>query len=586
MVDIGRDPRWGRVVEGAGEDPYLGSVMAVSRVRGFQGEDLRATNTVLATAKHFVAYGGAEGGRDYNTVDISERTLHEVYLPPFHAAVRAGVGSIMPAFNEIAGIPMHAHRPLIEETLRAEWGFDGVLISDYTGVMELIPHGVAEDSTAAGILGLNAGVDIDMVAGIYLNKIPAAVRAGRLSESTIDASVRRVLAAKYRLGLFEDPYLYSDATREREWTLTPAHREAARQVALESMVLLKNQNNALPLSRSIRTLAVIGPLADDRRIMLGSWAAAGRAEDAITPLAGIRDLLGQGTRVLHARGAGVTEMDTTGFAEAVRIASQADAVILFLGEHHDLSAEANNRTSLDLPGVQQQLAGAIVGTGKPVVAVIMNGRPLSIPWLADNGPAILEAWVPGEEAGPAIAQVLFGDYNPAGRLPDTFPRNVGQVPIYYNHKNTGRPPDPANKYTSKYLDVPWTPLYPFGHGLSYTTFEYRDISLDRSRIGRADSVTVRVRVANTGQRAGDEVVQVYIRDDVASVTRPVKELRGFRRIRLAPGEEQTVTFVLGPDALSFLDAQMRRIVEPGTFTVWAGPSSAQGIEARFEVVER
>jgi beta-glucosidase len=586
MVDIARDPRWGRIVEGAGEDPFLGSVMAAARVRGFQGDDLRANNTVLATAKHFVAYGGAEGGRDYNTVDISERTLHEVYLPPFHAAVKAGVQSIMPAFNEIAGVPMHAHRPLIEGTLREEWGFDGVIISDYTGVMELIPHGVAADSTGAGILGLRAGVDIDMVAGIYLNHVPGAVREGRLSEDFIDASVRRVLAAKYRLGLFEDPYRYSDASRERDWTLTPEHRSAARQVALESMVLLKNENNALPLSKSIGTLAVIGPLADDRRVMLGSWAAAGRPEDAITPLEGIRSTLGQGTRVLHARGAGVTEPDTSGIAEAVRIAREADAIVMFLGEHHDLSAEANNRTSLDLPGVQAQLAAAVVATGRPVIVVLFNGRPLSIPWLDENVPAILEAWFPGVEAGPAIAQVLFGDYNPAGRLPVSVPRNVGQVPIYYNHKNTGRPPDPANKYTSKYLDVPWTPLYPFGHGLSYTTFEYREIRLDKSRMTATDSVTVSVRVANTGQRAGDEVVQLYVRDDVGSVTRPVKELRGFQRIRLEPGQEQSVTFTLGPDDLAFLDAEMRRIVEPGIFTVWAGPSSAQGIEARFEVVER
>jgi beta-glucosidase len=320
--------------------------------------------------------------------------------------------------------------------------------------------------------------------------------------------------------------------------------------------------------------------------MLGSWAAAGRPEDAITPLEGIRSALEQGTRVLHARGVGVTEPDTSGIAEAVRIAREANAIVMFLGEHHDLSAEANNRTSLDLPGVQAQLAAAVVATSKPVIVVLFNGRPLSIPWLDEHVPAILEAWFPGVEAGPAIAQVLFGDYNPAGRLPVSVPRNVGQIPIYYNHKNTGRPPDPANKYTSKYLDVPWTPLYPFGHGLSYTTFEYREIRLDKSRMTAADSITVRVRVVNTGQRAGDEVVQLYVRDDVGSVTRPVKELRGFQRIRLEPGQEQSVTFILGPADLAFLDAEMRRVVEPGTFTVWAGPSSARGIEARFEVVER
>ncbi|MDH5823480.1 beta-glucosidase BglX [Luteimonas sp. RD2P54] len=585
MVDIARDPRWGRIVEGAGEDPHLGSVLAAARVRGFQGTDLAAPDTVLATAKHFVAYGGAEGGRDYNTVDVSERTLHEIYLPPFEAAVEAGVQSIMPAFNEVAGVPMHAHRRLIEDLLRGQWGFDGLLVSDYNAIQELMPHGVAATRTDAGILGLEAGVDVDMVSGIYLDDVPGAVRGARLDEAFVDASVRRVLRAKYRLGLFDDPYRYSDPRREAALTLTAAHREAARDLARKSFVLLKNEGDTLPLSKRQGTVAVIGPLADDPRQMLGNWVAAGRAADAVTPLDGIRAALGPEVRVLHAQGTGIRNGDTSGIAAAVHLARQADVVILMLGEDHEMSAEANNRTSLDLPGAQRRLAQAVHATGKPVVAVLFGGRPLSVNWLDQNVPSILMAWFPGVEAGNALADVLFGDHAPSGKLPVTFPRNVGQVPIHYNHKNTGRPPDAKDKYTSKYLDVAWTPLYPFGHGLGYTTFRYQDLRVGAARIGRGDPVDVEVTVTNTGRRAGDEVVQLYLRDDVASVTRPVKELRGFRRVTLQPGESRTVAFRLEPDALAVLDAELRPVVEPGSFTVFAGGSSADTIEASFEVVE-
>ncbi|WP_149193703.1 glycoside hydrolase family 3 N-terminal domain-containing protein [Luteimonas suaedae] len=583
MVDIARDPRWGRIVEGAGEDPYLGSRMAEARVRGFQGADLTATDTLLATAKHFVAYGGAEGGRDYNTVDVSERTLHEIYLPPFKAAVDAGVQSIMPAFNEVAGVPMHAHRPLIETLLREQWGFDGVLVSDYNAIQELMPHGVAATRTDAGILGLEAGVDIDMVSGIYLEDVAEAVRDGRLDEALVDASVRRVLRAKYRLGLFDDPYRYSDAAREVAMTLTPAHREAARELARKSFVLLKNDGDTLPLSKQVRTVAVIGPLADDRRQMLGNWAAAGRPEDAVTPLDGIRAALEPGVRVLHAQGAEIDGDDASGIDAAVRVAREADAVILMLGEDQEMSAEANNRTTLDLPGVQQRLAQAVQATGKPVVAVLFSGRPLSVNWLHDNVPSILMAWYPGVEAGHALADVLFGDHAPSGKLPVTFPRNVGQVPIHYNHKNTGRPPDAEDKYTSKYLDVHWTPLYPFGHGLTYTRFRYDDLRVMTPRIGRGEAADVEVMVTNTGRRVGDEVVQLYLRDDVASFTRPVKELRGFQRVTLQPGESRTLRFRLEPKAMALLDADLRPVVEPGTFTVFAGGSSAETIETTFEV---
>lgn len=583
MVDVARDPRWGRVVEGSGEDTYLGQVMAVARVRGFQGNDLRAADSVLATAKHFVAYGGAEAGRDYNTVDISERTLREVYLPPFHAAVEAGVGSIMASFNEIAGVPMHANGPLINGVLRGEWGFDGVLVSDYTGVMELMHHGIAANATEAGTRALEAGVDIDMVSDIYRKDMPKAVRAGKLPVATVDDAVRRVLRAKYRLGLFDNPYRNCDESLEKSQTLTADHRDAARTMARESMVLLKNKGNVLPLSKQIRTLAVIGPLADNPRVMLGSWAGMGRPEDVVTPLAGIRAAVGPETKVLYARGTDINTADTTGIAEAVRIAGQADAVLLMLGEAEDMSGEANNRTTLDLPGVQEQLALAVQKAGKPVAAVLFNGRPLSVNSLQEQVPSILEAWFPGVEAGHALADVVFGDYNPAGRLPITFPRNVGQVPIYYAHKNTGRPPREEERYSSKYLDVSWKPLYAFGHGLSYTSFRYDGLRLSQKKIPANGTQQVEVTVTNTGDRAGDEVVQLYLRDDVASITRPVKQLRGFRRIHLLPGQSETLTFTLTANDFSFYGADMKQVVEPGSFTVFAGGNSVDNLEAKFEV---
>jgi beta-glucosidase len=584
MVDIARDPRWGRIVEGAGEDPYLGSVMASAKVRGFQGTDLSADNTLLATAKHYAAYGGAEAGRDYNTVDVSERTLREIYLPPFRAAVAAGAGSVMAAFNEVSGIPMHAHRHLIRDVLRDEFGFDGILVSDYTGIWELLHHRIAQDSAAAGVLGLRAGVDIDMVSGIYVHHLPGAVRAGRIDEALVDEAVRRVLRAKYLLGLFEDPYRYSDPARETTWVLTPEHREQARDAARRSLVLLKNDGAVLPLRKDPGTIAVIGPLAADSGSVLGGWAGAGQSADAITVLEGIRRAVGSGTRVLYARGAPVDSADRSGFEEAMQAARSADAIVLVLGENRDMSAEARSRTSIDLPGVQRELAQAVHATGKPVVAVLLNGRPLAIPWLAEYVPAILEAWFPGTEAGLAIADVLFGDYNPSGKLPVTFPRNVGQVPIYYNHKNTGRPPSETSPWTSKYIDVPWTPLYPFGHGLSYTMFAFSEPRLSRAVIGPTDTLTVEITVTNTGAREGEEVVQLYVRDEVASVTRPVRELRGFEKISLPPGRSRTLSFTLRPDDLAFHDEQMQRVVEPGFFTVWMGTSSAdERHSTRFEV---
>lgn len=585
MVDIARDPRWGRIVEGSGEDPYLGSVMAAARVRGFQGTDLNAPNTMLACAKHFAAYGGAEGGRDYNTVDISERTLREIYLKPFHAAVDAGVATLMSSFNEISGIPSHANPFLTKTVLRDEWGFEGFVVGDYTGVLELLQHGIGATRAEVGKKALEAGVDMDMVSGIYANDLPALVNDGQLDIGVVDEAVRRVLRAKYALGLFDDPYRYSDPSRQAAFTLTPDQRAVARKMAQESIVLLKNDGGVLPLSKGIETLAVIGALADDARSSLGSWAAAGRPEDVVTILTGIREAVGSNTEVVYARGAGPLDDDASGIPEAVRAAEGADAVVLVVGEDAGMSGEASNRSSLDLPGAQQQLAEAIYATGKPVVAVLMNGRPLSVTWLDEHVPSILETWYLGVEMGHAVADVLFGDVNPSGKLPVTFPRNVGQVPIYYNHKNTGRPPDASNHYTSKYLDVPWTPLYVFGHGLSYTTFDYANLQVNPQTIHPAGSVTVQVEVTNTGEREGVEVVQLYLRDEVASVTRPVKELRRFERVALAPGETKTVTFTLGPDDLSFLDVHLEPVVEPGFFTVYVGTSSAAELSGRFEVVE-
>ncbi len=587
MVDIARDPRWGRIVEGSGEDPYLGSVMAAARVRGFQGDSLGANNTLMATAKHFVAYGGAEGGRDYNTVDISDRTLHEIYLPPFHAAVDAGVGSVMAAFDEVGGVPMHANERLIDGVMRGDWGFRGVVVSDWTGIMELQHHGIAGTPEEAGIAALEAGVDIDMVSGIYLKDLPAAVKAGRVSMDDVDEAVRRVLRAKWDLGLFEDPYRYIDPERQKAMTLTPENVRAAREVARESMVLLRNEGGVLPLRKDAGTIAVIGALADDGRSAIGNWAAAGRAEDAVTVLEGIRRAVAAGTKVLYAKGAApeIGGTDTTGFPDALRAAGQADVVVLVIGETQDMSAEAASRSDIDLPGVQLALAKRIVATGKPVVVVLMNGRPLAIPWLAEHVPAILESWFLGVQMGPAVADVLFGDFDPSGKLPVTFPRAVGQVPIYYDHKNTGRPASPEDHYTSKYIKLPWTPLYPFGWGLSYTTFDVSAPQLSSATMSPSDTLMVSVQVANTGQRQGAEIVQLYLHDEVRSVTPPVKELRGFRRVELRPGESRTVRFPITVDDLSFWGLDMKRIYEPGWFTVYAGGSSQDVESARFQLVE-
>ena len=581
MVDIARDPRWGRIVEGAGEDPYLGTLFAAARVRGFQGNDLSATNAIAATAKHFAAYGAAEGGRDYNVAEVSERTLRDVYLPPFYGAACAGAATFMASFNEIAGVPSHANRHLLTDILRNEWKYDGMVVSDYTGIWELINHGVAADSAQAAELGVHAGVDMDMVSELYVRKLAASVAAGRARQADIDEAVRRVLRFKYRLGLFKEPYGRRDAARERTAMLTAASRAAAREAARRSIVLLKNEQSTLPLRKDLGSLAIIGALAVDSNVVLGNWGALGRREDAVPVLDGIRHAVSSQTTVTYAAGASPTSTDTTGIAEAVRVARGADAVVLVVGETADMSAEAESRSTLDLPGAQQQLADALRATGKPIVVVLMNGRPLSIERLQETMPAILETWFLGVEAGNGIADVLFGDANPGGKMPVTTPRAVGQVPIHYDHKNTGRPPVATEKWTSKYWDIPFTPLYPYGFGLSYTTFAISAPRLSATTIGAADSLRVAVEVTNTGNRAGDEVVQLYVRDDVGSVTRPVMQLRGFQRTALAPGERRTIYFTLSVRDLAFYDLAMRRVAEPGTFHVYVGPNSRDVQAATF-----
>ena len=581
MVDIARDPRWGRITEGAGEDPFLGAAFARARVRGFQGNDYGAPDKVLACAKHWVAYGDAEGGRDYNTTDLSENTLREIYFPPFKAAVDAGVGTLMSSFNAINGVPASANRFTLTKVLREEWKFDGFVVSDYTSVKELINHGTAANEEDAAAAALNAGVDMEMVSRSYNAFGPKLLQQKRLSQATIDEAVRRILRIKFRLGLFDRPY--TDEAREPTALLRPESIRLAREGAGRSMVLLKNARETLPLNKNLGSIAVIGPLADDRRAPLGWWAGDGKEENTVTPLAGIKAKVSAQTKVVYAKGCEVKGDSTAGFQEAVNLAKASDVAVVFVGELHEMVGEAASRSTLDLPGRQMELVQAIHATGKPTIVVLVNGRPLSIGWIVDNVPAILESWMGGTESGNAIADILFGDVNPGAKLPVTFPRSVGQVPMYYNYMNTGRPPEAENRYTSKYIDSPWTPLFPFGYGLSYTTFKISNLQLSAPRIGVSGKVTVSVEVENTGKRAGDEVVQLYIRDLVASMTRPVKELKGFQRVSLQPGEKRRVEFVLGHEHLGFWNREMRYVVEPGEFRVMVGSNSAEVIEAKFEV---
>lgn len=608
MVDIARDPRWGRIVEGAGEDPYLGSQVAAAKVRGFQGKNMADPDRVVACAKHYVAYGAVEGGRDYNTVDISERLLREVYLPPFHAAVNAGVGTLMSAFNDLNGIPGVANHHTLTDILRNEWHFNGFVVSDWGAVHELLAHGTAADDSEAGLEALNAGVDMDMVDGAYQN-IPELVKSGKLPISVVDEAVRRVLRVKFQAGLFDHPY--ADPAREATDILTPESLETARKLAQESMVLLENKGDLLPLKKT-ETVAVIGPLADDKASQLGPWAGDGRAKDAVTPLEGIAAKIGR-EHVFYAKGVDIPPFEhgvgagvvapappsATGVAgqesgkpanidDAVKAASRADVAVVFVGELAGMTGEASSRATLNLPGEQRKLIDAVVATGKPVMLVLESGRPLDISWAPAEVRAIMQAWFPGVQAGNAIADVLFGDVSPSGRLAVSWPRSVGQIPVYYNHNNTGRPTAPDRWHTG-YLDMSREPLYPFGYGLSYTKFTYRNLKAEfiPQRVATADAnqgtVQVTAEIANSGHRESTEVVQLYVHDRVAPTSRPVRELKGFERVTLRPGETKTVSFSVKENDLGSYDPDMHWIVPPGTYDVWVAPDSVSGIHGTFAV---
>jgi beta-glucosidase len=591
MVDVSHEPRWGRIAEGSGEDPYLGAVIAAAKVRAAQGRDYSAPDRVVTSPKHLAAYGEPEGGRDYNTTDMSWQRLWNLYLPPFKAAIDAGADTAMCSFNAINGVPGCANREIETEILK-RWGFDGFVESDYTAVAELracppsepdegpCGHGVAADGPEAARLALEAGTDMEMVSTNYVDFGEQLVDEGLLSKRRIDDAVRRILRVKFRAGLFEHPY--ADQSQIAAKTMQPADLAAARAAAGRSMVLLKNEAGALPLSPSLKSVAVVGPLGDNQADPLGPWSGRGQAEDVVTVRAGIEAALPE-AKVTYAQGCDPECTSEAGFGEAVAAAAGAEATVLALGESAAMSGEASARANIDIPGRQQQLLEAVAATGKPFVVVLMNGRPLTLEEVDAKSLAILEAWFPGIQAGNAVADVLFGKVNPGGKLPATFPRNVGQIPLYYNHEPTGRPADEANKYTSKYLDSPVSPLYPFGYGLSYTTFEISDLSLSSKTMPSRGSVDVSAKVTNTGSRAGDEVVQLYVHDPVASVSQPVRRLRGFQRLTLEPGETKTVTFELGRNDVGFYDESGRLVVEPGAIDVYVGDSSAAELSGSFQV---
>ncbi len=582
MVDIARDPRWGRIAEGAGEDPVLGAAIARAYVRGFQGSSLSSPDRLAACVKHYVGYGAAEGGRDYNSVDMSERKLREVYLPPFKAAAEAGAATFMSSFNTIDGIPATGNNFTLRKVLKGEWNFQGFVVSDWNSVGEMIPHGVAADGSDASVKALMAGVDMDMCSSNYVNHVAELVKSGKIPQATLDDAVRRILRVKFELGLFDHPY--TDEAREKSDILTDAHLKAARSITQKTIVLLKNDGNVLPLSKSLKTVAVIGPLADSKLDMLGNWSAKGEAQDAVTVLEGIKAKL-PNANVVSTKGVDVTDPSLADLDNAVAMAKQADVVVLAVGERGSMSGEAASRAFIDLPGSQRKLVEAIAQTGKPVVMVLMNGRPLALQWESEHVPAIVETWFSGVQGGNAIADILFGDANPSGKLPVTFPRSLGQVPLYYSYLSTGRPVgvDPEGKWQSMYLDSPNTPLFPFGHGLSYSKFAYSNLKLSSTKLNSKAPIKASVEVQNTSDRPGEEVVQLYTRDVVASVARPVKELKGFQRIALAAGEKKTVEFEVKADDLRFWNGDMKYVTEPGAFKLWIGPNSAEGLESQFEL---
>lgn len=603
MVDIARDPRWGRASEGVGEDPFLGSAVARAFVYGYQGRDPMhyATDEIMGCVKHYALYGAAEAGRDYNTTDMSRQRMYNDYFPPYKAAVEAGVGSVMASFNEVDGIPATANRWLMTTVLREQWGFQGFVVTDYTGISEMIAHGLG-DLKEVSARAIEAGVDMDMVSEGYLGTLEQSLEEGRIPMADIDRACRLILEAKYKLGLFDDPYRYCDPQRAATRIFTPEHRAEARRIAGESFVLLKNAGDVLPLARK-GTIAVVGPLAASRENMPGTWSVATDLTKPLTLVEGVRQVAGKKVNVLYAKGSNVVRDETlerhvTMFGrdiprdgrtdeqlrdEALAIAAKADVVIAALGESSEMSGESSSRSQIGIPDVQQELLKALVATGKPVVLVLFTGRPLTLEWEAGHVPAMLNVWFGGTEAAEAIGDVLFGDVNPSGKLPSTFPRSVGQIPLFYNHKNTGRPllGDTFEKFRSNYLDVPNTPLYAFGHGLSYTTFDYGDVRLSASEMTADGSIEATVRLTNSGRRDGVEVVQLYIRDRVGSSTRPVQELKGFRRVALRAGESRDVTFRIDVSLLKYYDFDLRYVAEPGEFDVMIGGASDRVKQARF-----
>lgn len=606
MVDISRDARWGRVAESSGEDTYLGSQIAKVMVKGYQGNDLKKANTIMACVKHFALYGAAEAGRDYNTTDMSLDRMYNEYLPPYKAAIDAGAGSVMASFNDINGVPATANKWLLNDLLRKQWGFSGFVVSDYTGVSEMIEHGLGDLQQVSG-LALKAGTEMDMVSEGYLTTLKKSLQEGKVTLAEINNACHLILEAKFKLGLFEDPYRYCSEERAKTEIMTPANLQFSREVATQSFVLLKNDNKTLPLKQS-GTIALIGPLADTKANMPGTWAV--NADMATTPsfLEGLKAVAGNNVKILHSLGSNLTtdatlQKNATMFGrdiprdnrpeeevikDAVNIAQKADVVVAALGESSEMSGESSSRTDIEIPAVQKRLLGALLKTGKPVVLVLFTGRPLAIKWESENVPAILNVWFGGSQAAYAIADVLFGKVNPSGKLSISFPQNVGQVPLYYSHKNTGRPLAAGGwftKFRSGYLDVSNDPLYPFGFGLSYTSFSYSDIKLSSASFKPGQSITAKVTVTNTGSVEGKEVVQLYTRDMVGSSTRPVKELKGFQKINLKAGESKEVTFTISENDLKFYNSALKYVAEPGEFKVFIGSNSRDVKESKFTLTK-
>ncbi|KOP37646.1 beta-glucosidase [Flavobacterium sp. WLB] len=592
MVDISRDPRWGRVMEGAGEDTYLGSKIAYARVKGFQGNKLGDLNSVMACVKHFAAYGAGVGGRDYNSVDMSERMLLETYLPPFKAALDAGAATFMNSFNDLNGIPATGNAHLQRDILKGKWNFQGFVVSDWGSIGEMVAHGYSKDLKEAAYSAITAGSDMDMESNAYRYNLAQLVKEGRVSIDLIDDAVKRILRKKFELGLFDDPYRYSDDKRAEKVLANPANRKAALEVAEKSIVLLKNENQTLPISKSVKTIAFIGPMVKEYKANMGFWSVelpdVNYDKWVVSQWDGLQNKVGKNTKLLYAKGCDITGDNKDGFAEAVETAKQADVVILSIGERHDMSGEAKSRSNINLPGVQEDLVKAIQATGKPVVVLINAGRPLIFNWTADNVPAIVYTWWLGTEAGNAIADVLFGDYNPSGKLPITFPREVGQIPIYYNHFSTGRPAknEDSKNYVSAYIDLKNSPKFPFGYGLSYTKFDYSGLKLSSTKIKSSETIKVSFQLSNVGKVAGEEVVQLYLKDKFGSVVRPVLELRDFQKVKLNAGETKTIEFTIDKEKLSFYNDKLEWTAEPGDFEVLIGASSADiKLKSDFELVQ-